>query len=394
MRLVLVFKKYWLSLLAMTLTFFLCGFFLTEYVYNSLNARYVYCFNSTESDAVQLLNSQFYEDTFLRIDHYNEENPEHKISYATINYEELLNKAELNYESDMYQFSFLKKYFPNILKKNGTVNEGNNRVKNYFNLVCKYGDLDVEYKNIEIIKYQNPYLIGGICSGVFLCMIVLFSCFSMDSLSHFSLEDNRVIFKSVFHKTYWKSSLRFSKNVKSLCLISMLFALMLLCKFIPISSGFGSLGIGLTYLVFATICLIEGPVCGLAIGFCSDVLGHFMTHGGQAFFIGYTLDAMLSGFIYGLCFYKKRITFVNCLTARFFVNIVINVGLGCLWWKIIYQLDWNGYITYLTLTSLPKNILYLLPQSILLYLLFKLLAKPLAKFNLIDDRISESVSLF
>lgn len=394
MRIIVILKKYWLSFLAMTLTIFLCGFFFTEYVYNSFNARYVYCFNSSEGNAEQLLNSQFYDDTFLKIDDYNKENPEHKISYANIDYEEMLQKAELIHENETYQFSVLKKYFPNIIKKNGTVNEGNNRVKNYFNLVCKYGNLDVEFINIEIMKYQNPYIIGGICSGVFLFIMILFCCFSTKSLNHISLEDNKTIYKSVFHKTYWKSSLSFSKSIKSICLISLLFALMLLCKFIPIPSGFGSLGIGLTYLVFATICLIEGPVCGLFIGFCSDVLGHFMTHGGQAFFIGYTLDAMLSGLIYGLCFYKKRITFVNCLTARFFVNIFINVGLGCLWWKIFYKLDWNGYLAYLTLTSLPKNILYLLPQSILLYILFRLLAKPLAKFNLIDDRISESVSLF
>ncbi|MDE6013995.1 MAG: hypothetical protein K2G50_03510, partial [Anaeroplasmataceae bacterium] len=70
------------------------------------------------------------------------------------------------------------------------------------------------------------------------------------------------------------------------------------------------------------------------------------------------------------------------------------VGLGCCWWKIVYQLNWDGYLTYLTLTSLPKNILYLLPQSILLFVLFKLLSKPLVAFHLIDEKIAQNITLF
>ena len=146
-------------------------------------------------------------------------------------------------------------------------------------------------------------------------------------------------------------------------------------------------------MFFATICLIYGPICGLFIGFCSDVIGYFI-HPSNVFFLGYTLDAMLSGFIYGLCFYKKRITFANCFIARFFVNIFINVGLGSLWWKILYKLNFEAYLAYMGLTSFPKNVLYLLPQSILLFLVIKALSKPLTSFGLIDQKISENIGLF
>ena len=126
---------------------------------------------------------------------------------------------------------------------------------------------------------------------------------------------------------------------------------------------------------------------------CSDIIGYFIQPGGM-FFLGYTLDAMLAGFTYGICFYKKRITLMNCITARVVVNLFVNVGLGSIWWKTIYNLNWEAYQTYVLLTSLPKNVLYLLPQSILLYLLFKAIAKPLSSFGLIDERISENVKLF
>ncbi len=394
MKLFCMLKKYWLSLLLVLFTVFLCGFFFTEYLYNSFSARYVYVFNSDSEDINKVLDVAFYDDTFTWIDEYNQSHSDEKISYAVIDYESMLESASLKEVDGKYELSILKKYFPSILKKNGLVNQADNRVVKYFNLVFKYGNLNCEFVELRVSNYQNPYLIGGISAGCMLGILILLMLIGYKHFNLENIEDNKVIFKSIFHKEYWKGSIQFSKNVKSLCMISILFALMMLCKLIPIPSGFGSLGLGITYLVFATICMIYGPICGLFVGFCSDVIGYFINQGGQVFFIGYTLDAMLSGFIYGICFYKKKITFANCLLARFFVNIVVNVGLGCLWWKIIYGLDWNGYVTYLTLTSLPKNVLYLLPQSILLFILFKLLLRPLASFNLVDAKISENVSLF
>lgn len=387
-------KKYGISLFAVVATFFLLGYFLTDFVFNATQARYVYVFSSEEDYSNYLLQSEFYDTVFQKIDEHNKQHPEDTISYAKIDYQALVSKATLEKKNGVYEFSFLKKYFPNMIKKNGTINQSDNRVVNYFNLIFKQGGLEASFISVRIDHYQNPYWIGGICSGAVLFIFLVLLCLFPSHTLKAEIEDNQTIFHSVFHKGYWKNSLQFAKSVKSLCMCSVLFTLMMLCKFIKIPSGFGSLGLGLTYLVFATICLIYGPVCGLFIGFCSDTFGYFLTQGGQVFFLGYTLDAMLSGFIYGLFFYKKKITFTSCLMARFFVNIGINVGLGGFWWKIIYQLDWNGYVTYLTLTSIPKNVLYLLPQSILLFIVFKLLSKPLASFQLIDEKIAQNITLF
>lgn len=387
-------KRYKISIIALIFTFFLLGYFFTDFVYNNLNARYVYEFNSDSENVNIVLDSYYYDEAIKTIDEYNL-TAEKKISYASIDYKEMLKTASLTKES-IYEFTVLKKYFPNIVRaSSGTVNQGDNRIVNYFDLMFSYFPINYEYVGLKIINYQNPYLIGLYCSFGSLVLVLSLLLFgSLKKKEEVVIEDNENIFQSIFHKEYWKNSNTFMKNIKSLCTISILFSFMMVCKMLPIPSGFGSLGIGFTYLVFATITLIYGPVCGLFVGFCSDILGFFFFQQSQVFFPGYTLDAMLSGFIYGICFYKKRITFANCLIARFFVNIVINVGLGCLWWKIIYNLDFNGYLTYMMLTSLPKNVLYLLPQSILLFVLFKFLSKPLASFNLIDMKISENVSLF
>lgn len=397
-----ILNQYKFFILLFLFTLFLVGYFVTDYFYNDGMARYAYVFNTEEKNISFLLEESFFEDTFKRIDENNKlaetDTAYKKISYAKIDYAEMLVTAKLNQISNQeYEITILKKYFPNIVSsKTGTVNSGENRVKNYFNLVYSYSDVDIEYKEVKLVDYQNPFAIGGVtaATGFLLIFISILSVILVKKEVSFSeIEDNHKIYKSVFHFSYWKQASGFMRSVKNLCMISLLFGMMLLCKLIPIPSGFGSLGIGFTYLFFATISLIYGPLCGLFIGFCSDTIGYFI-HPSGMFFFGYTLDAMLSGFIYGICFYKKRITFANCLAARFFVNIFVNVGLGCLWWKILYQLDFDAYITYMTLTSLPKNVLYLLPQSLLLFIVFKAVSKPLASFGLIENVVSENVKLF
>ncbi len=394
MSFIKIIRRYKFSIIAFVVTFFLLGYFFTEYVYNNYNARYAYIFESNSDNVEIVLDYRYYAEAIEAIDNYND-TANVKISYANIDYESMLDSAYLT-RGENYELCILKRYFPSTVKQsNGLINNGDERVVKYFNLIFSYLPLDTTYLRLQIINYQNPFIIGGISfGGALLVVIILIMVAAKRGANQEVIEDNQNIFNSVFHKEYWRGTSTFLKKVKSLCNISILFALMLICKMIPIPSGFGSLGIGFTYLVFATIALIYGPLCGLFVGLCSDILGFFLFQQGQVFFFGYTIDAMLSGFIYGICFYKKRITFTNCLIARFFVNIGVNVILGSLWWKIIYNLNYDAYIAYLLTISLPKNLLYLLPQSIILFMLFKLLSKPLASFNLIPQKVSENITLF
>ncbi len=395
-----ILKKYKISILIYVLTFFLIGYFITDYFYNENYSYYVYQFKTESLSIDKFIDKEEYKKVFSYIDEQNKlsetDSTIKKISYAKIDYEKMLEKSTIRKTEEGLELSVQKKYFPSIASSKSGANKGENRVKNYFTLVFSHLDPSIEVQSVQLRYYKNPFSIGGIVAGssfLFLGLVIgILIWFNKIEMKE-EIEDNHTVFKSVFHLGYWKESISFMKNVKNLCTISILFSFMLLCKLIPIPSGFGNLGIGFTYLFFATICLIYGPICGLFIGFCSDVIGYFI-HPSNVFFLGYTLDAMLSGFIYGLCFYKKRITFANCFIARFFVNIFINVGLGSLWWKILYKLNFEAYLAYMGLTSFPKNVLYLLPQSILLFLVIKALSKPLTSFGLIDQKISENIGLF
>lgn len=399
MKFLKIINQYKISIVVFIFVFFLLGFFITESIYNANQAHYVYCFFSDKEDVSLILDGDFYDEVFKRIDENNrlaeKDSNLKKINYAKINYDSMLKTAKIIKYDTIYELEVQKKYFPNIVSAStGKVNQSENRIKNYFNLILSYTDYDVAFKEVRLEGNVNPWMIGGISAGAcFIFLFFLILCYSIYSKEREEIEDNQEIFKSIFHISYWKDSLAFVKSIKHMCFISVLFACMILCKFLPIPSGFGSLGISFTYLFFGIICWIYGPICGLFIGFCSDIFGYFIQPGG-IFFMGYTLDAMLAGFMYGICFYKKRITFANCFIARAFVNLCINVGLGSLWWKILYSLDWDAYLTYVVLTSLPKNILYLLPQSILLFILFKAISKPMTSFGLIDQKISENIKLF
>lgn len=246
--------------------------------------------------------------------------------------------------------------------------------------------------------YFALYGLVGTCFVLILLIIILSHYHIGIDEKRKILYDNQNFYKNCFCKNYWKMAFKPLRKVKDITTISMLFALMLISKFIPIPSGFGNLGLSFTYLFFAIIACIYGPVYGFLIGILSDTIGFFLTSsGGGVFNFGYTLQAAFSGFIYGLCFYKTKIDFSKSLIARFFVNIFMNAIYGS--FLFIFVTYFNNepsfnlmnYLEkvkyYMFLISLPKNILYLLPQSILLYFVLNSACKVLERFKLISKPI-------
>ena len=124
----------------------------------------------------------------------------------------------------------------------------------------------------------------------------------------------------------------------------------------------------------------------------SDVLGHFLFNKyGDPFYFGYTIQAMLTGLVYALCFYKTKISFSRCFIARGIVNLLLNV----IWGSICFGdlMGYNAEVTksYALLISLPKNIIYLLPQSLLLYLFFKFISPVLYRNKYISKAVYENI---
>ena len=103
---------------------------------------------------------------------------------------------------------------------------------------------------------------------------------------------------------------------------------------------------------------------------------------------------MVACFAYALCFHKTYVTFTRCLIARVIVNFLCNVIIGTISRAIMLGLGYDAFMTYLLTISLPKNIVYLLPQSLLLFFVLKAVSMPLYHLNLMDERISTNFSFF
>ena len=252
---------------------------------------------------------------------------------------------------------------------------------------------------VALNNYYNPYIGGSIALSFGVLISALLIAYFIKNEQE-DIEDNETLFHTPFHKEYWKGTLDGFKSTKKLVALAMLFALLLVSKLFKLPSGFGNLGIGLGYLFLAVIGLVYGPLVSIIIGFLSDTIGFFITSQ-SLYYFGYTIQAMLASLTYGLCFYKTRITFSKVLLTRIIVNLLLNVLLGsylqCRLFMMSGTIDsttfFETFKAYALLYSLPKNLVYLLPQSFVLYLVFKLVIPILSRFNLVDEKLRKSLTI-
>lgn len=192
---------------------------------------------------------------------------------------------------------------------------------------------------------------------------------------------------SIFSLHYWKTAARELNHLKILTLAAVLIALSVVLSsfYIPVAEN---LHISFTFLVMSLGAVIYGPVVGLVVGAVSDIVG-FIIHPFGMFFPGYTLSAMLGCFIYGIFFYRKRITILRIFLAKFLVNFVVNVGLGCLWSSILIG---KGYLFFLA-NSLIKNTLMLPIEVFLLYAVLQILLPVLIRIGAVTEQHSNHIPI-
>ncbi len=166
-------------------------------------------------------------------------------------------------------------------------------------------------------------------------------------------------------KEYWKSSAEKLRSTRYLAMIATMVAMKIVLSYftIPISE---SLRITLGFLITTLEGAILGPVSAAVSGMVTDLVG-FAIHPTGPFFFGYTLSAMLGPFIYGLYFYRQKVTLPRIILAKATVNYFVNVLIGSLWTATLYS---RGYVYYAT-ASLIKNTTMLPIEVALIFLVFK-----------------------
>ena len=124
-------------------------------------------------------------------------------------------------------------------------------------------------------------------------------------------------------------------RTRQIAVLSILMAIAIICsQFLKI--GNESLQITFTFIPNSIIGALFGPlwsVIGLAV---ADVIGAALFPTGT-FFIGFTLNAIISGFIYGYFLYRKPITWSRVTIVVLLNTIIINVILTPIWIHLLYH---------------------------------------------------------
>lgn len=134
--------------------------------------------------------------------------------------------------------------------------------------------------------------------------------------------------------SYWKSASKEIKNIRSLSGAAMLGALNVVLDMFTITLT-QFLYISFSFLAVAVSGFLYGPLLSGFAALFVDIV-RYMVHPKGAFFIGFTLNEFIIGFLYGLYFYKKKVTLKRVIAAKATVVIVINFFLTPLWLSIMY----------------------------------------------------------
>lgn len=137
--------------------------------------------------------------------------------------------------------------------------------------------------------------------------------------------------------------------------------------------GFGSLPNELVDFLF-------GPVVGALFGGGMDLV-KFMLKPDGGFMPGFTFNAMLAAFIYGMFLYKRPLSLKRMLMAKLIVAVFCNILLGTYWLSL---LNGKGYLVILPARAI-KNLIQWPVDSILFYMVAKTLEKAKV-FQLIKPR--------
>lgn len=163
-------------------------------------------------------------------------------------------------------------------------------------------------------------------------------------------------------------------NTKQLVFMAFLISLkIVLTRFLGIHIG-EIIRISFSFIATAIMAVYFGPVLtGIGSGI-ADVIGAVLFPRG-AYFPGFTLSAIITGFIYGIFLYKKHFSWWRIIVIKLLVLIFITAGLNSVWLAMITG---KAY-TVLLIPRVTEGLLMLPIEVMLLGMIQKYLIPQLKK---------------
>ncbi|WP_099203426.1 folate family ECF transporter S component [Miniphocaeibacter massiliensis] len=132
------------------------------------------------------------------------------------------------------------------------------------------------------------------------------------------------------------------RNVRVLVICALMTALNVVLSLFEIPLFGNQMMIGFQFVAVAIIGYMYGAMPAMIVGGVGDIIGAFLFPKG-AFFIGFTLNAMMQGFIFGIFFYKKQITIPRIMAALLASTIIVSLIMTPTWIGILFSS--NQWIT-------------------------------------------------
>jgi len=168
-------------------------------------------------------------------------------------------------------------------------------------------------------------------------------------------------FKNLLEKSYKEL-----KSPRSLTAASLLVAIYAI-SYYPAVGRFmiipGFIEIRFGFIVLAVAGALFGPFMAMVVAFLGDITG-VLLFSGASFFWGFTINWMVLAFVFGLCFYKEKITLPRIVCAMLFNTCAISSLLTPLMLQMISGRPFQEWF----FLRLPLNAIMLPVNIVLLYL--------------------------
>lgn len=167
--------------------------------------------------------------------------------------------------------------------------------------------------------------------------------------------------------TIFKESAKEFKNTRSITLAAMLGAMgIVLSQFTIVVSDF--LKIGFSFLPNRIVYYLFGPFLGMIYAAAMDILTFIVKPTGP-FHPGFTINAAISGLIFGLILYKKPLKLSRIFIATTIKLIIVNILLNSYW---ISTITGKAFMAIMPV-RITKNILLLPVEAVSLFIIINAL---------------------
>jgi ECF transporter S component (folate family) len=159
-----------------------------------------------------------------------------------------------------------------------------------------------------------------------------------------------------------------SKQVSRITIISFMIALeVIMTRLLSVNTPLIRISLG--FLPIVVVAIFYGPMFSTIAYMIGDIVGALLFPTG-AFFPGFTLSAGLTGLIFGVFLYGKKVNIKTAIPVAVLVMLIPNMLLNNIW---LYMLM-GGKLWAILLSRLIKEVAMCIIQIILIPLIYKLIS--------------------